>query len=180
VQVGLVKPGDNPAVINYDWLARFTVENTRQGDLRYLTPSWGIESDDAGIISKARVLSAGKDTDYLRARAIYEWVKGNMTYDMAKFRAGELYDNEGAAKALRAKKGLCRDYANLVTAMCRALGIEARTVIGQAGNGEGKYGHAWSEVKVDGRWASVDAVWGLFDPAPEAFAKTHQRMQEAY
>ncbi len=83
-------------------------------------------------------------------------------------------------KALRTRKGLCRDYANLTTAMCRALGLEARTVIGLAGAGSTSSGHAWNEVKVGNRWVSMDAVWKCFDPSAGEFQETHRKTQEVY
>ena len=181
VDFNLVKPNNgNPGVIKYDSLARVQVENTGDADMRYLLPSWGIESDASAIVQKAQQISGQADDDYKKVKNIFDWVSKNMVYDMDKFRRGEFYDNEGAVKALQTKKGLCRDYANLVTALVRAEGIEARTVIGQAGTDGNWYGHAWNEVKIGGRWISMDAVWKVFDQDNSIFGKTHIKAQEVY
>ncbi len=181
VDFNLVKPNNgNPGVIAYDSLARVQVENTDNADMRYLLPSWGIESNNRTITQKARQIVGQASDDYSKAKAIFDWVSKNLVYDMDKFRRGEFYDNDGAVTALQTKKGLCRDYANLVTAMCRAEGIEARTVLGEAGTGGTWYGHAWNEVRIGDRWVSMDAVWKVFDQDTGIFETTHKKTQEVY
>jgi len=179
VDINLVKPS-NPGVISYDSLARVQIKNTDNGDMRYLLPSWGIESSNPVITKKARQIVGQAGDDYSRTKAIFGWVSKNMVYDMDKFRRGEFYDNDGAVKALQTQKGLCRDYANLVTAMCRAEGIEARTVIGEAGTGGTWYGHAWNEVRIGDRWVTMDTVWKVFDQDAGVFGTTHKKTQEVY
>ncbi|WP_418790597.1 transglutaminase-like domain-containing protein [Phosphitispora sp. TUW77] len=179
VDFNLVKPS-SPGVIDYDSLARVWIENTGNSDLRYLLPSWGIESNNPLITQKAQQIVGQAWDDFSKTKAIFQWVSQNMVYDMDKFRRGEFYDNDGAVKALQTQKGLCRDYANLVTAMCRAEGLEARTVIGEAGIGTAKYGHAWNEVRIGDRWVSMDAVWKVFDQDAEIFGNTHKKIQEVY
>ena len=50
-----------------------------------------------------------------------------------------------AAQALAAGHGVCQDYAHLMLALCRLLGIPARYVSGHL-VGEGGGTHAWVEV----------------------------------
>lgn len=63
--------------------------------------------------------------------------------------------NTTAADAYRLRKGVCQDYAHLMIALCRAIGIPARYVCGLM-MGEGAT-HAWVEVH-DGQ------CWYAFDP----------------
>ena len=50
--------------------------------------------------------------------------------------------------------GVCQDYAHILIALCRALGVPARYVAGiQEGTGET---HAWVEVYDGGYWVGVD------------------------
>ncbi len=75
-----------------------------------------------------------------------------------------------ASDILKSKKGICRDYANLTTALLRAAGIPAKAVNGlvlndltepaewmsSAQNGS----HAWVEFYSDGEWHFADPAWG--------------------
>jgi len=196
VEINVVKPDPNPAVIAFDKLARTSIENTAEGDGRYLLPSWGIESDNQAIVKLANQITKDIKTDYDKIKAVHNWVSKNITYDMEKYKQGKFYDNEGAVKALETKKGLCRDYSNLTTALLRAVGIEARTVIGQAATNGSWYGHAWTEAKVGDRWISMDTTWDAgniknggfvpkfsekyFDMAQTEFDKTHKKTMDVY
>ena len=61
-----------------------------------------------------------------------------------------------AGEALRLGRGVCQDYAHIMTAVLRYMGIPARYVNGLM-IGEG-YTHAWVEVYTDGGW------YGLIRP----------------
>lgn len=51
-------------------------------------------------------------------------------------------------------KGVCQDYAHILTALCRLAGIPARYVTGMM-VGEG-YSHAWIEILAEGKWYALD------------------------
>jgi Transglutaminase-like superfamily len=58
--------------------------------------------------------------------------------------------------------GECTDFADLFTALARATGLPARTVIGLAYQDHDPYGfafHAWNEARVDGQWQVIDPTW---------------------
>ena len=59
-----------------------------------------------------------------------------------------------AAQALRLGKGVCQDYAHIMTAVMRYMKIPARYVTGLM-IGEGAT-HAWTEVYTDGGWYGLD------------------------
>lgn len=59
-----------------------------------------------------------------------------------------------AAKALRLGRGVCQDYAHILTAVMRYMGIPARYVTGLM-IGEGAT-HAWVEIYTDGGWYGLD------------------------
>ena len=60
------------------------------------------------------------------------------------------------------RSGDCTEYAVLLTALARSLGLPARVVIGTVILEETKhvsaFGHAWSEVWRDGQWHLLDAA----------------------
>lgn len=92
-----------------------------------------------------------------RARAMFEWVRGHMTY---------VYPpptGRGCLPALEQGKGDCGQYADLFVALCRADGIPARFVGGLVAGekrDDGTFGvgsHAWAEIMMpDGQWLQMD------------------------
>jgi transglutaminase-like putative cysteine protease len=59
-----------------------------------------------------------------------------------------------AEQALSQRMGVCQDYAHVMLAVCRRLGLTARYIAGLLG-GEGVT-HAWVEVYQDDRWVGLD------------------------
>lgn len=196
IELGLVKPSPTPSVIKFTRAGSFVIENTGSDDLRFLAPSWGIESNSVEIVSLAREITKGISGDYEKLRAIHDWVSKNINYDVDRYRQNKIYEIRGAVETLRSRKGLCRDYSNLTTALLRAAGIEARTVIGKA-KVEGKWvGHAWTEAKIADRWVFLDTTWDAgsikngkfisrfsrqyFDRPAAKLAETHLKIEETY
>ncbi|GAA4340569.1 transglutaminase family protein [Pigmentiphaga soli] len=70
-----------------------------------------------------------------------------------------------AAQALALGQGVCQDYAHLLIACCRTLGLPARYVSGyiDAGDVSQAASHAWADVWLgDSGWVSVDALHARF------------------
>jgi transglutaminase-like putative cysteine protease len=69
-----------------------------------------------------------------------------------------------AAEALADGRGVCQDFAHLMIAACRALGLPARYVSGyllDARRGSPAASHAWCDVFVAGQgWRSLDPTQG--------------------
>ena len=59
-----------------------------------------------------------------------------------------------AEEAFAQRKGVCQDYAHVMLAVCRHVGLAARYIAGLL-CGEGAT-HAWVEVYYDGRWIGLD------------------------
>lgn len=97
---------------------------------------------------------------------IYNYVIKNISYDTAKaasVQSGYLPDVD---QVLATKKGICFDYAALMTAMLRSQEIPAKLVIGYTGN----LYHAWVNVYINNvGWVDnmiyFDGTnWSLMDP----------------
>ena len=72
--------------------------------------------------------------------------------------------------------GECTDFADLFTTLALSLGWPARTVYGLAYDATDPPGlamHAWNEVRVDGRWHSVDPTWNQ-----NPIDATHMRLDD--
>jgi len=63
-----------------------------------------------------------------------------------------------SSQAFMQRKGVCQDYAHIMIALCRELGLYARYVCGLV-CGEGET-HAWVEVWHDGSWYPFDPTAG--------------------
>ncbi len=93
---------------------------------------------------------------YWRVQAIQDWVRSRTT-----FTSGSSNDSTSAVDTLIEQVGVCRDFAHLMIALCRALNIPARFVTGIDYGADPAMGptdfHAYVEVFLSNRWY-------LFDP----------------
>jgi transglutaminase-like putative cysteine protease len=105
----------------------------------------------------AAEVTAGKSGALDQARAIYDYLVTNMTYD--KVVPG--WGHGDTERACDIKKGNCTDFHSLFISLARAKGIPARFVIGfplTAKDGVVKGYHCWAEFYVKGKgWIPVDA-----------------------
>ena len=67
-------------------------------------------------------------------------------------------------KIIDTKKGVCRDFSALYTALCRTQGIPCKIITGIGEDDGGKYGHAWVQPCIDGVWYTVDITAGVCEP----------------
>ena len=113
-----------------------------------------------------------------KVEAVYKYVVRELTYDREKARtvkSGYIPDLDAV---LEAKKGICFDYAALMTAMLRSQGIPCKMVFGYTG---GAY-HAWISVWTeDTGW--VDGViffdgiaWQRLDPTFASYDNQSDRI----
>ena len=96
---------------------------------------------DAKMRGVARELRATYTGTLAFAAHLNEWVHHALRYGF-----GATDTRTPASAALAGGVGLCQDYAHIMVAMCRAVGVPARYVSGHM-LGEGG-SHAWAEVLV--------------------------------
>jgi len=152
-----VNPGD--LLIYERDMKAYTTKATDEATLDYFRQSSSeAQSNDPDIIKLSETITAGISSDYEKARAIHDWVAGNIWYDadwiigtsIVEKLPGEF--NWSATCVLRNNRGICTGYSNLAAALLRAAGIPARLMNGLSGGGA----HTWNEVFVDGRWINMD------------------------
>ncbi len=78
----------------------------------------------------------------------------NALYERFRYVPGVTGVRTSAEEALAGGQGVCQDYAHILIACCRRLGIMARYVAGLL-TGEGAT-HAWAEVYQAGTWWEID------------------------
>ncbi len=97
---------------------------------------------------------------YSRVQAIQEWVQRRV-----KFTNNASNSNTSALETLRDGVGICRDFAHLMIALCRAVNIPARFTTGIDYGADPALGptdfHAYVEVYLGHRWY-------IFDPSGTA------------
>ncbi|MGC4043165.1 MAG: transglutaminase family protein [Armatimonas sp.] len=89
-----------------------------------------------------------------RVQAIAEWVRTHVEYQYGTTNAmTSAYDT--AVQRI----GVCRDFAHLTIAFCRALDIPARYVSGYCLGLDPPDFHGWAQVYISGAWRNVDATF---------------------
>jgi transglutaminase-like putative cysteine protease len=124
---------------------------------------------EQSIASVARYIAERESDEVGRFRAAHDWVADRIAYDGPSYVAHK-YPPQDAQTVFRTRTSVCAGYAQLLTALGKALGLDVVYVVGDArttGTGENGDGHAWSAVKLGGRYYLADATWdsGTLDGA---------------
>lgn len=120
--------------------------------LSFLLPSRYCESDRFGTM--ATEIVAGKQLGYAQVEALTEWVRDNIKY----VPLSSTYP-VSATEVNGRGEGVCRDLSHVAIAMCRALCIPARMVVGYLYELEPMDLHAWFEAFVGGQWHTFDPIF---------------------
>jgi hypothetical protein len=133
-----------------------TPEPTDGAFAAYLQPDRLVPID--GEIKQVSLKAGDMDgSSYAQARAIYDYVIANMSYD----KTGTGWGRGDAIHACNVKKGNCTDFHSLFIAIARSRGIPARFTIGfplGASSADKIPGyHCWAEFYAGGQWVPVDA-----------------------
>ena len=140
----------------YDWTAvQHDVGDLPPETLQFLTASRYCDSDL--LAPEALRLFGATEPGWARVQAICNHVHNHLTFGYGFGRPSKT-----ASDAHREKTGVCRDFAHLAIAFCRAMSIPARYASGYLGDigvpptGAGDF-CAWFEVYLGGRWYTFDA-----------------------
>ncbi|MBW7995623.1 MAG: transglutaminase domain-containing protein [Candidatus Glassbacteria bacterium] len=124
-----------------------------------LLPEPEIESDNAMIRETAEGIVSGIDNPREKVRALFKYVFNEIDY------AGIISSSSRSAlECLKNKSGVCGHKANLLTALCRSVGIPARSIYGItlpiSEKERFQYSitsHGWNEVFIEGEgWYFAD------------------------
>lgn len=117
----------------------------------YLFPSRYAPSDR--MRSLAWDLFGHIEGSFRQALAIEEWL-----FEHVRYEPGASDEQSGALETFLTRSGVCRDFAHLGIAFCRALTIPARYVTVYAFQLEPQDFHAAFEVFVNGHWYLIDGT----------------------
>ena len=119
--------------------------------LPFLLPSRFVSSDRLAAFAEAEF--GDVPPGFERVNRICNWIHDHIAY-----RRGASDSETTADETLLMRAGVCRDFAHLGTAFCRALGIPARFVSCYAYGLVPRDFHAVFEAYLDGRWWLFDAT----------------------
>ena len=127
---------------------------------------------DSQVLQKAAELTAGMENPLDKVAAVYDFVITNIVYDHEKaatVKSGYLPELD---LVLEEGKGICFDYAALVTAMLRSQHIPCKLVVGYAGEVYHAWISVWTEEHgwIDGIIFFDGQVWQRMDPTFAASA----------
>jgi hypothetical protein len=121
---------------------------------RWLEATPFLDHANPVVADAAQKLARG-DTLLQRMKTLSRAVGSRLSYTLATAPLT-------ASTILEGGRGDCTEYARVLTAMARSLGVPAREVSGMAYAGDTDPGfafHAWVEVHVDNRWLALDPTW---------------------
>jgi len=126
--------------------------------LSYIYPSRYCQSDRLGAVAMAEFGALRQG--YSRVLAIQNWVRRHVS-----FKQNTTNSTTSAVDTVIDRVGVCRDFAHLMIALCRALSIPARFATGIDYGADPVLGptdfHAYVEVYLGDRWY-------MFDPSGTA------------
>ena len=174
--VNLKHSTDNP-----DEIAEILPADIPLNIIHYLYPSRYCQSDR--LMKLAQDEFGDCQPGYARVRAICDWI-----YDKVTYISGSTDSHTSAYDTVTERTGVCRDFAHLGIAFCRALSIPARFVSAYAWQLQPPDFHACFEAYLGNKWYLFDAtrlapVEGLVrigtgrDAADTAFATVFGNIQ---
>ncbi|KZD09415.1 transglutaminase-like domain-containing protein [Oceanibaculum pacificum] len=150
----IVENDGQPDVFNWD-AGQHPIAELPTETLAFLTASRYCETDE--LVAQAWALFGDTPPGWARVQAICNWVHNHLTFGYHYGRP-----TKTAVDAMRERTGVCRDFAQLSVALCRAMNIPARYASGYLGDigvppsGPGDF-CAWFEAFLEGRWYTFDA-----------------------
>lgn len=145
-----------------------TLSVTLQDEFQpYLYPNQYVWfTQDSDVVAKGQALSADSNSDLDYVQQVYHYVIETITYDKeqaATVASGYIPDPD---RTMELQKGICFDYASLMTALLRSQKIPTKLEVGYSGEAY----HAWISVYLD-EIGWVDNIiefdgkdWSLMDP----------------
>ncbi len=124
--------------------------------LMYTLASRYVESDQ--LVGEAWNLFGDTPPSWARVQAICDWVHANVRYE-----TGSSGPATTAMDVYRSRQGVCRDFALIAVALCRAMNIPARYTFGYLPDIAVEPPdvpmdfHAWFEAYLGDRWYTFDA-----------------------
>ncbi|MDO9418154.1 transglutaminase-like domain-containing protein [Pararhizobium sp.] len=136
---------------NPDWVNETPLADIPLDIMPFLLPSRFVSSDRLAAFAQREFGNMPKGHN--RVTAICNWLYENIDYQR-----GSSNEQTTADESLLLRAGVCRDFAHIGIAFCRALNIPARFVSCYAYGLAPRDFHAVFEAYLDGRWWLFDGT----------------------
>lgn len=147
----------------------------------FIRPNQYVDYSNAkNTIATAKSLCQGIQDPLAKVEKVYDYVIGNLTYDTQKAKTVTSGYLPVLDSVLASKKGICFDYAALMTGMLRSQDVPCQLVVGYAGNAY----HAWVNVWVEGQgWVNGviyfnGTSWQRMDPTFASSAHSNDAIMQ--
>ncbi|OUQ57427.1 transglutaminase [Tyzzerella sp. An114] len=137
-------------------------------------------NSNSDVVALADKLVSDTPEELDKLKKIYYYVIGNISYDTQKAQTVQSGYLPNPDEIIKLKKGICFDYAAVMTSMLRSQGIPSKLVVGYSGS----LYHAWINVYIKGVGWIDKAVyfdgksWELMDPTFASSSKNSIRIQQ--
>lgn len=160
--------------LNEEKIAKLSKYNISvKGDLETdkLSKKYYSKEDIKSIIKVMQELKENIPDEYNELEKfmyIYKSIAMYVDYDKSGCVFTELYmdGHENSTRSLKGAlmqgKAVCVGYALVLKCCLEYIGIEAKQLGGYC-YGNPKFGHAWNQVKIDGKWYNTDLTWDYID-----------------
>lgn len=138
-------------VIGQDQLEAVPVVELDGSVIPFLFPSRYCQSDKLYRLAYSKF--GDIQNSYLQVVAISDWI-----YENVEYLSGSTSSQTSAYDTVTERAGVCRDFAHLGIALCRALTIPARYFTGYAYQLNPPDFHACFEAYIGGQWLVFDAT----------------------
>lgn len=133
----------------------------------FLRPNQYVNYSEATqAVAKGAELSRGLTDPLDKVAAVYDYVVSTLTYDYDRAETVKSGYLPVLDQVLEEKKGICFDYAALMTAMLRSQEVPCKLVVGYAGSVYHAWISVWTEESgwIDGAIFFDGSVWHRMDP----------------
>jgi len=131
-------------------------------------------NSESSAVKKAAELCAGLTDNLEKVQVVYQYVIDHVVYDYDKAKTVQSGYLPNVDDTLSTGKGICFDYAALMSAMLRSQNVPVKLVVGYTG----ELYHAWISVYsetegwIEGKIYFSGTVWKLMDPTFASNGKT--------
>lgn len=147
-------------------MAEFTAELTDEF-APFLRPNQYVNYSEATkAVAKGLEITEGREHPLEKVEAVYDYVVATLAYDYEKASSVKSGYLPVLDEVLESKKGICFDYAALMTAMLRSQEVPCKLVVGYAGSTYHSWISVWTEESgwVDGAIFFDGHQWKRMDP----------------
>ena len=123
-------------------------------------------TSDSKAVAKAAELCAGVTDNLEKVAKVYSFVVSNITYDKEKAKTVQSGYLPVIDDTLATGKGICFDYAALMSAMLRSQNVPVKLIVGYTGSVYHAWINVWSEKDgwVEAKIYFDGKQWKLMDP----------------